>query len=422
MIIRKNYYSYLYILCFTALVGCDNDDDTPMEEEEEVVESLFLVGLGVTDAAFNTTNFVLGAEDVMTGALSLEGEGTLQDGYRDYAYTGDGDTFYSIGGLGVVDVNKITANEDNTLNIESGLTFPFQLDGFRDVDGSGTTMVGVSLPQQASTSEDITFYTVDVASNSITNQNTIPVRDVYDETRDWIFTTGMQVVGNKLYHTFYPIDAATFTTANTDKQYVAIYDYPAFTLVQVITDERFGPAGAFNTRSGIFATEGGDIYTVSNSNFGYTQATKEAGILKLNTAGDGFDTAYTFNTETATNGGKIIHAIYIGGSKLFAAISTKELDAPDGTNGFGNVYTDSNLHLAIVDLENQTITKVTGAPEYTGNGGRSFAAYQDGDDVYSYITDAAGVNNIYRIDLTKDTATKGAQVDATFVGGITKLK
>ncbi|WP_026776447.1 DUF4374 domain-containing protein [Polaribacter sp. Hel_I_88] len=417
MTITKNWKNLFFILSIAFLIGCDDDNtETP---DNNNTEKQFVLGIGVTTPT-ETTNFLLSTDDLMTGTLSLQGQGTLQDGYRDYGFGAN--TFYSIGGLGVTDVNTVTTDGANGLNIETGLTFPFQLDGFREANGVANTMVGISLPQSPSTSENITFYNVNISGNSITNSNTVPVRDVYNETTDWIFTTGMQVRGNKLFQTFYPIDNATFTTNNTDTQYVAIYNYPAFTLDKVITDTRFGPAGAFNTRSGIFVTETGDIYTVSNSNFGFTQATKPAGILKIEAGSETFNEDYTFNTETAANGGKIIHAIYVGDNKLFAEVSTKVLEEPDGSNGFGNVYTDSNLHLAIVDLVAKTITKVAGAPEFIGNGGRSFAAFKDGNVVYSSIKDANGIVNIYQTNLDTATAIKGAQVDATFVGGIARIR
>ncbi|WP_088324345.1 DUF4374 domain-containing protein [Polaribacter tangerinus] len=415
----QKFYKHLFLgLLLTSIMSCsDKNEDNPTNPNNS---PLYVLGLGVTTTT-ETTNFLLEVDDLMTGTISLQGRGTLQDGYRDYAFGGN--TFYSIGGLGVTDVNAVTAAEGNALNILSGLTFPFQIDGFIDIDGTGKKMLGISQPQSPSTSQNITFYEVDITTNSITKSNSIPLRNVYSETTDWAFTSGMQVRGNKIFQTFYPIDNTTFSTNNTDTQYVAIYNYPDFTLDKVISDTRFGPAGSFNTRSGIFATENGDIYTVSNSNFGYTKATKPAGILKIATGTESFDTSYTFNTENAANGGKIIHALYIGNDKLFAAISTKILEEPNGSNGFGNVYTDSNLHLAIVDLKAKSITKVSGAPEFTGNGGRSFAAFQDGEVVYSAIKDEnTGIVNIYQTNLTTATAKKGAVVEASFVGGIARLR
>ncbi len=404
------------LLVFTS---CSDDDDAAITPAPSA--SNFVLGVGVTDSNFNTTNFVLATDDIMSGTISLQGQGILQEGYRDYA-TG-GNTFYSIGGLGVTDVNAYTIAPDSTLVVRDNLTFPLQIDGFRQVDETGNTMLGISVPQDQTANAAILFYTVDIATNTIQTTGQVPFASVNpDPLNSRIFTTGMQVSGGKLYQTFYLINQNDFNTPNTDTQYVAVYNYPDFTLDTVISDTRFGPAGAFNTRSGIFQTSNGDLYTVSNSNFGFTQATKPAGVLRIPAGTTSFDHNYSFNTETAPNGGKIIHAIAVGNGRLFAAISSKVLEGPDGTNGFGNVYSDTNLRLAIVDLNAQTITPITGAPEYTGNGGRSFAAFQDGDHVYSSIADANGVVNIYRTNLNTATATRGAQVEGTFVGGIAKIE
>ncbi|MEM0942200.1 MAG: DUF4374 domain-containing protein, partial [Bacteroidota bacterium] len=341
----------------------------------------------------------------------------IQEGYRDYAFGGG--TFYSIGGLGVTDVNAITPNDDGTLNIESGLTFEFQVDDFLDVDGTGTTMLGISSPLSPSTSTNMQFYTVDIASNTKGEVINVPFAEVYDTDSDWIFYTGMQVSEGKLYHTFYPVDDVTFDTKNTDTLYVAIYSYPEFELDTVIKDTRVGPAGAFNTRSGIFRAENGDLYTVSTTSFanGYSQTTKPAGILRIPAGTAQFDESYFFNTQEALEGagGKIAHAIYIGDNKLFVAITVAD-------HTIDNRWSDANLRLAIVDLIDEQITLVDGAPEFTGTGGRSFAAFQDGDVVYTSIADASGIVNIYQIDVSTASATIGAEVQATFVGGIARLQ
>src|SRR5690606_23391651 len=120
------------------------------------------------------------------------------------------------------------------------------------------------------------------------------------------------------------------------------------------------------TRSGIFVTESGDIYTVSHNGYGYSQATKDAAILKIASGSTEFDGNYYFNTAEAANGGRIIHALYVGNNKLFAEISSGER---------GGQWEDNNLKFAVVDLNAQTITAVAGSPTFSGNGGRSFAAF-----------------------------------------------
>ena len=404
---------------FTA--GCESDDNTPMlpTEPTDARESVYALGLGVTSSANETNWYVADVEDLMTGTISVVGNGELQDGYRDFAFGGD--TFYTTGGLGVTDVRNYSLNNDDELVSSDTQTFPLQIDDLKDVTGDGETMLGLSHPQNAGFGTDLTFYTIDIASNAQSSSATVPITAVYDTIRDWNFHTGMEVSGNKLYQTFYPVNNQTFVTQNTDTTYVAIYDYPALTLDTVITDNKFGPAGSFNTRNGIIKTENGDLYTISNSNLGYSQATKPAGIARILAGSTEFDDSYAFNTDTAANGGKITHALYIGNNKVFVMLSSKEL-IYTGDFEVDNWFLELNSRLAIVDLAAQTITLVEGAPEFTGDAGRSFNAFQDGNVVYNAIRGVDGVMNIYQTDIATATATKGAVVEATFVGGIARLK
>ncbi|RNI28822.1 DUF4374 domain-containing protein [Rufibacter latericius] len=402
-------FSFLAGVAFTAFSCSDNDDPTPIAESDKV----FALGIGVTTSTA-TTNYVVQSSDLMNGTISLTGNGILQTGYRDYAFGGG--NFYSIGGLGITDVNTISLNASNQLATKTGLTFEQANNEFIDATGTGTTMVGVSMPASPTAGLNANFYTVDIASNTIASRANVPMNSIHPSNRDWLFHTGMQVRGNQLFQAFYPVNYTTYATTNTDTCYVAIYSYPGFALQKVIKDTRTGPAGAFNTRSGLFKTENGDLYTVSNTSYsnGYSQSTKPAGILKIAAGATEFDQNYFFNTDTAPNGGKIAHAIYIGNNKLFAAITAVPPTPAD-------LWTDNNLQLAIVDLAAKTITKVANAPQFKGEGGRSFAALLDEGKVYSAIK-SNGVVNIYRTDVATATATKGAVIEGSFLGGIARLK
>lgn len=390
-------------------VSCSKDKkvDTPTGP------TVYALGIGVSTSTA-TTNYVVQTSDLMSGTISLTGNGILQNGYRDYAFGGS--KFYSIGGLGITDVNTLSLDASNKLTTQTGLTFDLPNNDFLDVDGTGKTMVGLSMPTGPTVGLNAEFYTVDIASNAIGNKVNVPMNSLHPSNQDWVFHTGLQVTNGLAFETFYPVNASTYATANTDTNYVAVLSYPGFVLQKVIKDTRTGPSGAFNTRSGLFKTESGDLYTVSTSSFsnGYSQSTKPAGILKIAAGTTTFDASYFFNTDAATNGGKIAHAIYIGNGKLFAEVTTKVPTLADR-------WSDANLQLAIVDLVAQTITPVKNSPVFSGNGGRSFAALLDNGKVYSAIS-VSGVVNIYQTDVATATATKGATVEGTFVGGIAKMK
>lgn len=401
---RKGIYTTLAI----ALVACSKDDNG--SEPTPTGESVYTLGLGVTTTE-GTTNYVVSTSDLMSGTITLINNGVLQEGYRDYANIGN--YFQAVGGLGLTDVNSYYVDAANQVAVKTGLNLQARPVDTQDPDGTGKTILAVTLPAKPTEGTDMSFLTVDVASNTVTRTVKVPVnKETFPMDNQWILHTGIAVRGNQAFQTILPFDADGWKTNKTDKTYVAVYSYPDFKFSKLIEDDRTGAAGAFGTRSGIFATESGDIYTISHSGYGYSQRTKAPAVLKIAAGTSEFDKNYIFKTADVTNGGRIVHAIYIGNNKLFATVSTGDQ---------ASQWADDNLKFAIVDLAAKSITAVTDSPTFSGNGGRSFAAFHRDGKAYAAAT-VNGVLNIYEIDLAKASARKGAQVNASFVGGLGQIK
>ncbi|WP_166333501.1 DUF4374 domain-containing protein [Sphingobacterium chungjuense] len=399
-------------LCFAVALGlasCSKDDNglPPIPLDGNV----YTLGLGVTTPE-GTTNYVAYTNDLMNAnsTISLINNGILQEGYRDYANIGN--YFQAVGGLGLTDVNTYYV-QGNSFTVKTGLNLSSRPVDTMDPDGKGTSMIAVTLPSNPSEGTDLTFLTINTASNAITSTKKVAVNKTSFPIGDeWMLHTGLAIRGNQAFQTIVPFDATGWNTRVVDRTYVAVYSYPDFVLQNVISDERTGPAGAFGTRSGVFATESGDVYTISHSGYGYNDRSKAPAVLKIAAGASTFDPDYLFKTAEVANGGRIVHAIYIGNNKLFATVSTGEQ---------ASQWADDNLKFAIVDLKEETITAVAGSPTFSGNGGRSFAAFHRNGKAYA----AASVNdvlNIYEVDLNTATARKGAKVEASFVGGLGQVK
>lgn len=406
-IVKQIFSSSLYAALAITAISC-SDDENPAPTPAG--DNVYTLGLGVTTAE-GTTNYVLQTDDLMSGTLSLINNGILQDGYRDYTTVGN--HFYAIGGLGVTDVNTYYVDAANQLAVKTGLNLMDRPVDALDIDGTGKSLLAVTLPSSPVDGTEMSFLTIDVASNTISSTEKVTVdKETFPIGNDWMLHTGIAVRGNQAFQTILPFDSEGWKTNNTDRVYVAVYSYPGFELEKIIEDDRTGPAGAFGTRSGIFATESGDVYTVSHGGYGYSQTTKEPTILKIAAGTAEFDEDYVFRTADVTNGGRIVHAIYLGNNKLFATVSTGEQ---------ASQWADDNLKFAIVDLAAKTITAVADSPTFRGNGGRSFAAFYHDGKAYAAAT-VNDVLNIYEIDVANATLRKGAQVDASFVGGLGQLK
>lgn len=406
--LKQIFKSSLYTALAISAISCSDKKDP--EPTIPTDGDVYTLGLGVTTPE-GTTNYVLYTNDLMRGTLSLINNGILQDGYRDYANIGN--HFQAIGGLGLTDVNSYYIDGANQFGVKTGLNLQARPVDTYDIDGTGKSFLAITLPAKPVDGTDLSFITVDVASNGITSNKKVSVnKEDFPIDDAWMLHTGIAIRGNQAFQSILPFDADGWKTEKTDKAYVAVYSYPEFEFEKVIEDDRTGPAGAFGTRSGIFATESGDIYTISHSGYGYSQRTKQPAVLKIARGTSEFDKDYIFKTEEVDNGGRIVHAIYIGNNKLFATVST-------GTQA--GQWDDKNLKFAIVDLAAQSITTVAGSPTFEGNGGRSFAAFHKGGKAYAAAT-VNDVLNIYEIDLVNATLRKGAKVEASFVGGLGQIK
>ena len=414
MLVSKQFLKGVFFAALvTSTFSCSKDSTPPDTNPIEGSGSIYALGLGVVGTN-GTTNYVVQTNDLMNGTISLEKNGVLQDGYRDYANVAN--HFQAIGGLGLTDMNSYYIDEAGKFSVKTGVNLTSRPVDSKNLDGK--TMLVVTFPAKPTDGLEMGFLSVDIASNKITRTQHVGIDNKkFPIGSKWMLHTGVAISGNKAFQTILPWDADNWLTEQPNKAYVAVYSYPEFEFQKVIEDERTGAAGAFNTRSGVFATESGDVYTISHGGFGYfPKPTKEPAILKIAAGTSEFDKDYIFKTQDASGFGRIVHAIYIGGNKLFASVSTKiQTTSKDAQ------WSDENLKFAIVDLAAKKITPVQGSPIFTGDGGRSFASFYKDGKAYA----AAKVNsevNIYEIDTNSATIRKGAKIEATFVGGIGQIK
>lgn len=388
-----------------ATASCSKDNNSNPNEPPVSGDRIFVMGVGVTTTE-GSTNYIVQTDNILSGKISLLNNGILQEGYREYLNIAN--QFYSIGGLGVTSVESYYINESDQLSAKSGLVFENGASDYRSVD-DGNTMLGVQVTTDANYDGNAEFFFVDAAGYTMKNKITVPAKDIYapqGNDHGWSHS-GIAISGNRAFQTVFPISKA-WTTPNVDTNYVAVYSYPDFQLQKVIKDTRTGPAGAPLMRSGIFATESGDVYTIAHDAYGFEQTNqmKDPAILKINAGSDDFDPSYYFKTTGVANGGKIIKATYVGNGKLFAQIKT---------GAQASQWDQTQLKYAIVDLVKEEIIAVTNSPTYDGAEDALF----DADNGKVYIPAKVGdALNIYEVDVAAATATKGVEIEATYVKGI----
>ncbi|UII22290.1 DUF4374 domain-containing protein [Fulvivirga ligni] len=396
---RMRLWTLSLLAASSAMMMTACGDDDSIEPAGDYVLSLAIQG---TEGGF--TYYSVPFEDVMSGKLSATGRGIEQPGY--YDFTQIDETIYSIGGLNDVNVVGIGRDANRQLTQVGDVSFASSLSDIIKADNN--TLVSVSV---SSSADSITFYKFNANTVEVTETKKIAVSNLTDVAGPSY--SGMVISGGHLFLSYYISDPSDYSTNYTDQAEVAVFTYPGLEFEKVITDDRVGPIGGFNVKSGLIKDENGNIYAISHSNpaNGYSQSTQPAGILKINSGEPEFDEEYFFDIEEATDGYNTAHVKYLANGKAFAEINTA-----DRTEQL--VWSDNPLQSAIIDFENQTVNFITGVPEHKGDGRRLSALYADGFVYLSIPED--GVITVYRMDPETYASTKGATVEANFVAGFFK--
>ena len=197
--------------------------------------------------------------------------------------------------------------------------------------------------------------------------------------------------------------AMVLNYSNRDSAVVAISDY-SLNIKKMIYDDRIGTSvGAMRsvryTQSGI--DDNGNVYVFSGS----SATDSKVGALRIKKGETEFDRSYKFDILSKADGYRFRKAFHISGSKFLLEFYTDK-------NKYGNM--DASGKMAVVDMDAQSLTWVTGLPDastvsfgwgdgYAGSYYLPVAAptsMSGGSDSSSSVTPT-----IYKIDATTGAAT-----------------
>jgi hypothetical protein len=370
-----------------------------------------------TQGATGTSDYLLSQDTINNAAktVSSTGNGIEQLAWCYFGTTGKTIFSFSYGtnnvgiGYGV--------NEGGALYEKGRISFE-RMDCFGKGDDS--TLIAIGAPWGGG-SYDCQIQLIDANNIRIRKKRLTPLYmwNKSDVLNKW--PTSIVVNDNRMYVSFYPLEGSTWNTEYTDTAYVTIFSYPGLDSLTTIKDARTGPIGLYGNQVSMVKAENGDIYTVSPSSLaaGYTQVTKKSGILRIKNGQQSFDPSYFFDVETASGGAKLLTATYAGDGLLVARM---QLPGTDNANAIWAAFdvTIPICKMAIIDLNNKTVTDIPDVPVHGGQYGAQWLV-EDGK-VYASITSTpAGEARIYAIDPLTATATKAAKIEGLEVPAIYKV-
>jgi hypothetical protein len=403
------------MLVSAGLSACLLED----KKEEELTERGPYV-LMVTSSGENATDYLMTAKSLTEGVISPRGRGIEQVAWR-YTFTGHG-MFHSIGYYN--DNNWIVYKKDpsdSTRVVEKGrFVFPVTIDEVGFVDPS--TAIAIEIPREGFVSRK--FFRVNLDNVSIVD--TVRSHIYVDSTRDSLTAQPTSIVyrDGKVYVSFYNLHArGDFSTPNTDTAYVAVYNYPAFTLDKVIKSPTGGALGMYGNGNGLIKTAAGHLYgysCASRACFTSDTTVGHSRIVKIPSGQTTFDASYEWDFQQAT-GKKLTWFAPIGGELAIGrAMTPSALEAAgkrDTTIDWVALGFSFSQDLYIIDLTARTATPVTGVPTHGGEYGTS--VFVENGKAYMNIQ-TAGEAYIYQIDIATRTAVRGAKVNGTGIKMISR--
>lgn len=402
------------------LISCSSDDEGSTITSPEPV-SKYVVGFQAFPVGqAEPVDYIMELPSIASltsGEISVEGQGTPLKGWRFFHQAGN--TVFTAGYSDDDTCIAYQLLENGDLDDVANFAFQSTLDNYAAIDDN--TLLAVELTYgglsdkrfhiinaETGLLERVVEHPIDIDQGSGTAEDpgSIP----------WV--TGMVLRDGKLYVSYHKWSAdGTYITPDTGRAYVAIFSYPEFELDKIIYDERTSPIGVNGHSTGIEQTENGDIYSFSTSalSAGFTLATKPSGILRIKNGETEFDQDYFFNVEEATNGGKLFWMDYLGNGKAIARVI---IDDTNGAGEWGAFFKKDVFKLVVIDLENKTVTDVSGVPVH-GHRYTSPMFVEDGKAYISCSTDTE--THVYIVDPETATATKGAKVLGQGLKGIFKI-
>ena len=357
------------------------------------------------------SRYIVSANDVTTGNLSIKGNGIETDAY---SFIKQNNKLFGIVYAAQGPTTPFKLNADGEL-VKAGPTVNSEMTGVYGTVNKNE-YVGGSVTRSLS-SPTATLYRFDAENLLIAGRNTVDLSKITgtDEMAVW---SSITQVDNKLFASvYYTPGVSGQSTKYVDSAWIAVFDYPSLQYKKMIRDGRTGFIGNWFGMQGVKQIENGDVYAWSTAGgSGALKSTKPSAIIRIKKGAEEFDQSYFFNVEALTKT-KIARGEYIKEGKfLMTLYATDEVGSVSG----------GRVKLAIVDVINKTVNYISGVPEHAQMAYNMKAYVEDDGKTAYYVLkeDAAngGEHYLYLIDVATATAKKGIKFQGIAdVTSITKL-
>lgn len=375
----------------TAVVDDDTvtDDDTT-DDDDVVVDDMksdYTLWMQLGNWP-NTTQYVIGTDDLSTGSVDFDGAGAEVTSVADYGIVAKDGFFYYPSTSS--DFGKLSKFEfkDGLFNLVSEVPYTFQTSiGYKGwINDNTLAFIGGNGDW-----DKILYTLVDTETLNLTNgEFDLPaIPDGYEYIDEGYVS---YVAGRILLEFRYSGDQGEFSD-----NYVAEISYPAMETLNVFTDTRgyYGRCSSDMWRNGSGIDESENVYSIHFA--GWLEFNNESGdyssyLLKINSGENEYDQSYAWDLSAELGGGTVNSFFYIeNGIGIVKYEDATEKAA---------IEDDYYQQFALINVETQTLIKKLDIPFTKGNtvehmavkDGQVFVAAEvrEGDDLVYEVNTSSG--------------------------------
>lgn len=458
---KNKLFAAALAVAVTGMLASCSEDYVPAGSPD-VMEGDYVIAAQTT-ASGNTTNVLLTAKSLDEGTVSTKGNGLVNEGATYWVFNRNKYLFalnYNQGNAGTT--QSFIMNSDNRLEKRSK---EYNVNRFTSYGFYNDNIIATSTGAGPVELNDANGYTpksflvsyLDTAAETYTGNKVTKDNPFLSENflgnGEYVTLTGIEQVGSKIYTAAVPMGLSQYGCMYNNGEYVRYKDlvktesggsgsaqynkdelqwtqYPDECWVAIFSDDSFDKdkvkllrtdkisyaAGRMKSQyyQMVWKAEDGYVYVFSPS-YAKTMADSRqqtrlpAGVVRIDTQAEAFDTGYYYNLEEKANGASFLQTWYISGSDFLLLMYDKAITASDKVAN----------RLAIFNAASGELNYVSGLPSDVSGFGKS--PFMEGGFAYMAVTTESGYPAIYKIDPADATAKKGLTVEATQLTGLGKL-
>jgi len=376
-----------------GLGSCNKDKiTTPTEEGAAAPDYAIWLQLGSWP---NTTQYVVGTNDLSQGSVSLEGNGAEVTSKADYGIIPHGGYYYYPSTS--ADFGKMSKFEfkNNKFNIVKEVPFTYQsgITAYTWINDNTLVLIGTN-----GDGDKVLYSIVDANSLQITNGelNLPALPNGYTK----YFPGNLESVNGKIYLAYG--NGAEWPAPTQAGLRIAVIDYPSMnvsTTIQSSTAD--GPGGDNMWMSASGADENGNVYMMFNASW-MTDPSSPSKIVKIAAGQSTLDASYDFNVGAALGGVATEAFWYTGNGKGIVKYIDPVLEASGSLHYF---------KFAMVNLTTKTAVKLDAIPADKGSQIENVTAVNG--NVFVASNSETGKDYVWVVDMNAGTAKAGLEI----VGG-----